>query len=115
MTEMCKTFERMSSEEAFDFMFFVNELNDADATRLKAATLLAEAKLRKGSRIDVWAEDRFWAAKITSVSANKSPLKNCGVRESGSVNLTDSHKTWHFPVDTVDQAAVADAIASALA
>ena len=112
---MCRTFERMSSEEALDFMFFVNELNDAEATRLKAATILAEAKLGKGSRIDVWAEEKFWAAEITSVSTNTFNFRYCGVKESGSVHRTDFNKTWRFPVDTADQAAIADAIASALA
>jgi hypothetical protein len=101
----------MSSEEALDFLFFVNELNAADAISLRAATILAEAKLNKGSRIDIFADGTFWAAKITSVSADEFAFRYCGVAEGGSVHRKDFHKTWRFPVEDARQVALAEALA----
>jgi hypothetical protein len=44
-------------------------VNDAKVAELKAAYILAEARLKRGSRIDVWVDDRFWAARIMIGSA----------------------------------------------
>jgi hypothetical protein len=63
---MTITEQHMSLNKALDFLFFVAEVNDADAMDLEAASILAESKLRKGSRIDVWADGKFYAARITA-------------------------------------------------
>lgn len=116
----CRALRRriiMSSDEALDFMFFVNALNEAEATSLRAATILAESKLGKGSRIDIFADGTFWAAKITAVSADEFAFKYCGkgVVEAGSVHRKDFHKTWRFPVENTRQVVLAEALAKVMA
>ena len=105
----------MSPGDASNFLFFVNtvKFNDAD---LRVASILAESKLRKGSRIDVWADDTFWAARITNVSANGFGFRYCGNKAFGGGVVERKHfqKTWRFPVESRHQVVLAEALAKVM-
>jgi hypothetical protein len=98
--------------KALDFLFFVAEVNDADAMDLEAASILAESKLRKGSRIDVWAEGKFYAARITAVHANGFTFRYCcrSGNEGGFVKRKHLQTTWRFPVESARQVVLAEAL-----
>ena len=100
------------SNEALDFMFFVAEVSNSDVKDLQAASILAESKLSKGSRIDVWADDQFWAARITAVNKTGFTFKSCCKHsiEGGFVKRKHFQTTWRFPVETARQVVLAEAL-----
>jgi hypothetical protein len=81
------------------------------AADLRAACILAEAKLCRGSRIDVWADGAFWAAKITAVRANGFKFTYCGAFDGGFVRRDRFLAEWRFPVENARQAALAEVLA----
>ena len=97
---------------ALDFIFFAAEVNDANGQDLLAASILAEAKLRKGSRIDIWADGKFWAARITMVNKKGFAFKYCCKfgRVGGFVDRKHFQSTWRFPVDNARQTILAEAL-----
>jgi hypothetical protein len=101
-----------SSNKALDFMFFVAEVSKADASDLEAASILAESKLRKGSRIDVFVEDQFWAARITTVHKNGFTFRYCCKYSVGGGFVKRKHflTKWRFPVETARQVVFAEAL-----
>ena len=104
----------MPSHQALQFLLFVAELNDAGAADLRAACILAEGKLRRGSRIDVWANDEFWAARITAVHTNGFLFNYCGGVDGGFVRRDCFLTEWRFPVDNARQVVLAEALGKAL-
>lgn len=101
-----------SRSKVLNFLFFVAELNGAEARDLEAASILAESKLSKGSRIDVWAEGKFYAARITSVTKKGFTFKYCCKHgnEGGFVKRKHFQSTWRFPVDTAREMVYAEAL-----
>ncbi len=99
----------MSSDDELrtSFLLFLSELEEAELARLKCAFILAESKLAKGSRIDVFAKKQFWEARITEASHEGFEFKYIGkkVTERGFVRRKDFHETWRFPVKTARQVA----------
>jgi hypothetical protein len=101
-----------ANDRALNFFFFVAEVNDAKIPELRAAYILAESKLRKGSRIDVWADNRFWAARIMSVGKSGFRFRYCCKfgSEHGYVKRSDFQTLWRFPVDNAKQVVFAKAL-----
>jgi hypothetical protein len=102
-----------SSCKALEFLFFVAEINDeANSQDLLAASILAESKLRKGSRIDVWADGKFWAARIKSTNKQGFVYRYCCKfgRDGGFVNRRHFQSTWRFPVESARQVVFAEAL-----
>jgi hypothetical protein len=107
------TREPMSAnDKALNFFFFAAEVNDAKVAELKAAYILAEARLKRGSRIDVWVDDRFWAARIMTVGKTGFKFRYCckSGAEYGFVNRADFQTQWRFPVDNARQVVFAEAL-----
>jgi hypothetical protein len=102
----------MSGNRALEFMFFVAEVNEASSEDLVAASILAESKLKKGSRIDVWAEGKFWAARIKSINEKGFVYRYCckfGC-DGGFVKRRHFQSTWRFPVENARQIILAEAM-----
>ena len=107
------TREPMSANDrALNFFFFVAEVNDAKVAELKAAYILAESRLKRGSRIDVWVDDRFWAVRIMAVGKFRYKFRYCCKTgaEYGFVDRADFQTQWRFPVDNARQIVFAEAL-----
>ena len=102
----------MSHSRALDFLFFAAEVNDAEVKDLKAALILAESKLQRGSRIDVWSDNKFWAARIMAVTRNGFQYRYCCkfVSERGFVKRKHFQTTWRYPVENPRQMVLAEAL-----
>ena len=100
------------TERAVEFMCYFAEMNRAEARDLRAASILAQFKLKKGSRIDVWAEDKFWAARITAVNEKGFTFRyRCKYgRDGGFVKRKHFQTTWRFPVENMHQVVLAEAL-----
>jgi hypothetical protein len=98
----------MQSNIELEFIFFVAELHDANVLDLRAALILAESKLAKGSRIDVWADTKFWEARITAIHKNGFSFKYCGGTEHGFVRREHFQTMWRFPVENARQVVLAE-------
>jgi hypothetical protein len=98
----------MQSNIELEFMFFVAEVRDANVSDLRAALILAESKLAKGSRIDVWADTKFWEARITSIRKTGFAFKYCGGMECGYVKREHFQTMWRFPVENARQVVLAE-------
>ena len=101
-----------SSSKAFDFMLFAASTLLADVQDLEAAAILAESKLGRGSRIDVWADDQFWAARITRMNEKGFFFRYCCKygNEGGFVKREHFQVKWRFPVETPRQMVFAEAL-----
>jgi hypothetical protein len=97
----------LMDEVTTSFLLFLSELEKAELARLECAFTLAESKLAKRSRIDVFAEDKFWEARITKASRKGFAFKYIGkkVIDHGFVRRKDFLETWRFPVKTARQVA----------
>ena len=102
----------MSTNRALDLLFFAAEVNAAHVSDLKAASILAESMLHRGSRIDVWADDRFWAARIMSINQKGFEFRYCCKfgSERGFVKRKHFQTRWRFPVDNARQIVLAEAL-----
>ena len=102
----------MSCNKALDLLFFAAEVNHTNALELQAASILAESKLRRGSRIDVWMDGKFWAARITSIDKKGFVYRYCSRfgSEGGFVKRKHFQTTWRFPVDNARQIILAEAL-----
>lgn len=100
------------NNKALEFLFFVAEVNEANGQDLLAASILAESKLRKGSRIDVWADGKFWAARIKSTNTQGFVYRYCCKfgRDGGFVDRRHFQSTWRFPVESARQVVLAEAL-----
>lgn len=100
------------STRALEFMSFAADVYLADSRDLEAASILAESRLRKGSRIDVWVDGRFWAARITSINEKGFFFRYCCKygNEGGFVKRKYFQTKWRFPVENVRQAVYAEAL-----
>ncbi len=100
------------SSKALEFMSFAADIYRADARDLEAATILAEIQLRKGSRIDVWVDGHFWAARITLVNEKGFFFRYCCKygNEGGFVRRKHFQTKWRFPVETPRQVVFAEAL-----
>ena len=98
----------MQSNIELEFMFSVAEVRDANVSDLRAALILAESKLAKGSRIDVWADTKFWEARITSIRKTGFAFKYCGGMECGFVRREQFQTMWRFPVENARQVVLAE-------
>ena len=101
-----------ANDRALNFFFFVAEVNDAKVAELKAAYILAESRLKRGSRIDVWVDDRFWAVRIMAVGKFRYRFRYCCKTgaEYGFVDRADFQTQWRFPVDNARQIVFAEAL-----
>ena len=102
----------MPHTKALDFLFFAADVNDANKSDLRAALILAESKLQRGSRIDVWTDNKFWAARIMAVTSNGFQYRYCCKfgSERGFVNRKHFQSTWRFPVENPRQMVLAEAL-----
>ena len=100
------------TQKAVEFMCFFAEVTLAEAEDLRAASILAQLRLKKGSRIDVWAENQFWAARIKSVSEKGFTFRYCCKygRDGGFVKRKHFQTTWRFPVENMHQIVLAEAL-----
>lgn len=100
------------TSRAVEFMCFVAEMTRAETQDLRAASILAQGGLRRGSRIDVWADGQFWAARITAVSEQGFTFRYCCKygNDGGSVERRDFQNTWRFPVENMHQIVLAEAL-----
>ena len=93
-------------------MLFAASTLLADVQDLEAAAILAESKLGRGSRIDVWAEDQFWAARITRMNEKGFFFRYCCKygKDGGFVKREHFQIKWRFPVETPRQIVFAEAL-----
>ena len=100
------------TERAVEFMCYFAEMTRAETQDLRAASILAQLKLKRGSRIDVWAEDQFWAARITRVNEKGFTFRYCCKygRDGGFVKRKHFQTTWRFPVENMHQVVLAEAL-----
>jgi hypothetical protein len=100
------------TSRAVEFMCYFAEMTRAETQDLRAASILAQLKLKKGSRIDVWADGQFWAARITEVSEQGFTFRYCCKygNDGGFVERGDFQTTWRFPVENMHQVVLAEAL-----
>ena len=100
------------TSRAVEFMCYFAEMARAETQDLLAASILAQGGLRRGSRIDVWADGQFWAAKITAVSEQGFTFRYCCKygNDGGFVERRDFQDTWRFPVENMHQIVLAEAL-----